>query len=88
MVPLDSFSAYYISFFSFMLYYICSHPEVSADNETRKNTHRVLMGAFFCVFDKYSSGYSNLEKGMVRLTAEKAAVLAEILRCKQEDFFK
>ncbi|KMT63631.1 transcriptional regulator [Paenilisteria newyorkensis] len=46
------------------------------------------MGAFFCVFDKYSSGYSNLEKGMVRLTAEKAAVLAEILRCKQEDFFK
>ncbi|WP_430535777.1 helix-turn-helix transcriptional regulator [Listeria rocourtiae] len=37
---------------------------------------------------KYSSGYSNLEKGMVRLTAEKAAVLAEILRCKQEDFFK
>ncbi|AQY50975.1 helix-turn-helix transcriptional regulator [Listeria weihenstephanensis] len=37
---------------------------------------------------KYSSGYSNLEKGMVRLSAEKAAVLADILHCKQEDFFK
>ncbi|CAM4163795.1 helix-turn-helix domain-containing protein [Listeria booriae] len=36
---------------------------------------------------KYSSGYSNLEKGMVRLSAEKAAILAEILHCKQEDFF-
>ncbi|WP_254260276.1 hypothetical protein [Listeria fleischmannii] len=36
--------------------------------------------------DKYTSGYSNVEKGLVRLSYQNALILSEILNCKLEEF--
>ncbi|EUJ53507.1 helix-turn-helix domain-containing protein [Listeria fleischmannii] len=35
---------------------------------------------------KYTSGYSNVEKGLVRLSYQNALILSEILNCKLEEF--
>ncbi len=35
---------------------------------------------------KYTSGYSNVEKGLVRLSYQNALILSEILNCELTDF--
>ncbi|WP_163653583.1 helix-turn-helix transcriptional regulator [Listeria sp. PSOL-1] len=35
---------------------------------------------------RYTSGYSNIEKGVVRLSYRNALILSEILMCDLEDF--
>lgn len=36
---------------------------------------------------KYTSGYSNIEKGSVRLSYKNAIILSEILMCDLESFY-
>ncbi|WP_099221401.1 helix-turn-helix domain-containing protein [Listeria costaricensis] len=37
---------------------------------------------------KYTSGYSNIEKGTVRLSYRNAVILSEILMCDLKEFYE
>ncbi|EAE9328194.1 XRE family transcriptional regulator [Listeria monocytogenes] len=43
---------------------------------------------FYRVFIKYTSGYSNIEKGTVRLSHKNAVILSEILMCDLKFFYE
>ncbi|EOX7073702.1 hypothetical protein [Listeria monocytogenes] len=43
---------------------------------------------YYSIFVKYTSGYSNIEKGTVRLSHKNAVILSEILMCDLKFFYE